>query len=314
MTHRRHSVRRHQARRPGVNTAIACGAVLWVIAVGNVGMTQTPVVTSAGVSMTGEQSRQAIQWLADQLMRHVPSKFDGDSHWGETKRVWAGFKFSREGAKISTHRRHRELRHGRWVKYEITLPEAVKASQKRPAVSLFGPVGDAGPPLQIDSVTPVRHAIPSVTQGGESIAGWAVNSRLRTPAKFAVRVQRYNLDVQWYSIEITGQMELELATRSMIAITADYSEIPPAIQLRANVDAAELIVHQFEVDRISKVGGDVAEELGELAEDTILKLWLRKENEKLDDRLNRAIAKNEGDLRWSMMDWLQTLSKPAAGR
>ena len=243
--------------------------------------------------MSVEQSRQTIQWLADRLMTHIPPTIDGDSHWGDTKSVWAGVKIRRDGLKLSTKRRRRELRHGRWIRYQIQLPVANQTGKPRSAV-----------PATIHSLTPVI-----ATDG--SVGRWGVDSTIKTPAKFDVRVERWNLGVQWFSVQITGDMTLELDTKTRIGAQPDYSEVPPAIALVADVDNATLRVPYFEVNRISKLGGDVAEELGDLAEETILKLWLKSENKKLADKLNRAIEKNRDDMRWSMMDWFTNWQQTA---
>ncbi|MEM6780113.1 MAG: hypothetical protein AAF670_20850 [Planctomycetota bacterium] len=240
------------------------------------------------VDLSPDQSRQAIQWMALQWIRHSPATIDGDSHWGDTKSVWAGVKLTRDGLKLSTKRRWRELRHGRWIRYEIRLPTMPSTSDRLVV---------ADTPISIHELSPV-------VGERDELVGWSVDGELQTPAKFDVRVERWNLGVQWYSVNITGDMTLRLRCRGKFAVQADYAEIPPAVALKATIADAKLDVPYFEVQRISKIGGDVAEEIGELAEDTILKLWLRRENKKLADRLNRGIEKNQDDLRFSWLDWL----------
>jgi hypothetical protein len=64
-------------------------------------------------------------------------------------------------------------------------------------------------------------------------------------------------------------------------------------------------------DAITDVLEHVAEELGDLAENTIGKVWVRKENARLARRLNESIRKNRDDLRWSMASWFGQLGGPA---
>ncbi len=293
---------------------------------------------AAGVSMSPDQTRQSVQWLADQLMQHVPHRIDGDDDWGDTKRVWAGVKVRRDGWELRTHRRWRELRHGRWVRYEINLPElAAEPSQANgtagaevaptgaevaPTGAEVAPTGaevapmsfgvpgsdvaallqhsEASEIVKIHSVTPVR------TDDG--LQSWRADATVSTPARFSVRVERWNLGAMWFSIEISGKMNLAMRTTLTIGISADVTEIPPAMQLDVAVEQASLVVSHFEVERISKLGGDAAEEIGNLAEHTIGKIWLRKENARLVNRLNKSIAKNQDSLRWSMVDWLAQLA------
>lgn len=254
---------------------------------------------AAGVSMTPDQTRQSVQWLADQLMQHVPNQIDGDDDWGDTKRVWAGVKVRRDGWELKTHRRWRDLRHGRWVRYEINLPEWT-AEPSQANEDARREQSDGAGIAKIHRVTPVR------TDDG--LRHWRIDATVSTPARFSVRVERWNFGAMWFSVEISGKMNLAMRTTLTMGMSADVSEVPPAMQLDVAVEQASLLVSQFEVERISKLGGDAAEEIGDLAERTLGKIWLRKENARLVSRLNESIAKNQDSLRWSMVDWLAQLT------
>lgn len=260
----------------------------------------TEASAQTSIRVTDEQARDSVQWLGEKFIAAAPRTFRGDDQWGETKRVWSGVEVDRDGWKLHTRRRHRELRHGRWVRYEITVPE--------PAGS---PAGTPTSPLVIESVSPVlataenSGATAGLNADAEaSVDRWRVKSRLQTPATFAVRVERWNLGVKLMSVEISGSFVMTLQLDTTLALLHDLSEVPPAIQLDVRVEQANLAITAFEVRRISKLGGDAAEELGNLADDVILKRWLRKENERLAQRLNDAIDKKRGDLRWSWSDWI----------
>ncbi|WDQ16966.1 hypothetical protein [Rhodopirellula sp. P2] len=317
--------------------------------------------------MTPDQARQSVQWLADQLLKHVPDHFDGDDDWGNTKSLWAGVKVRRDGWKLKTNRRRRDVRHGRWVRYDISLPELAelqrpistaeptlhspsraeqaeptlrppsRAEQAKPTLhppsgrversegraehdlsssantGLFSalawpatlPLGASGRLAQspvAQSPLTIRSVVPSTTPAGNP--GWLVDAVVRTPAKFHTRLERWNLGLQAFSISVDGTMDVNLECQFVISMSADYSEVPPAIQLDVHVAKANVRMDRFNVERISKLGGDAAEELGNLAEDTLIRLWLKKENARLADRLNDAIAEHQSDLRWSMMQWL----------
>ncbi len=262
---------------------------------------------TAGVSMTPEQTRRSVQWLAEQLLLHVPRRIEGDDDWGDTKRVWAGVKVHREGWELKTNRRWRDLNHGRWIRYEIhLLPQATEnalVSESLVAIenvvantAIVAPSGA----VQIHSVSPVTSP--------DGVNAWRVDASLSTPANFSVRIERWNLGVQWFSVEISGKMSLSMRTELTMGMAADFAEVPPAMQLEVNIEKSSLAITRFEVERISKLGGDVAEEIGDVAENTLGKVWIRKENAKLSERLNKAISENRDSLRWSMADWLAQLA------
>lgn len=268
-------------------------------------ISQPASLVAAGVSMTPEQTRQSVQWLSDQLMLHVPRKMDGDDNWGETKKMWAGVKLRRDGWELKTNRRWKELRHGRWVRYEIELPARSVSTEKTAAT-----IGENFTPDHANR-SPDRveiHSVSSVsTPNGDR--RWQIDASVSTPARFRVRLERWNLGGKWYSIEITGTMSLHLRTTLTMALQADFAEVPPAMQLDVAIEQASLTLSGFEVERISKLGGDVAEEIGDLAENTIAKIWIRKENARLARRFNEAIQDNRDSLRWSMADWLAQLAR-----
>ena len=96
---------------PGINSGLGMGSLVAQSLVPQA----TGPIQAAGVSLSPEQTRQSIQWLADHLVKHIPSQIDGDDNWGDTKEVWSGLKVRRDGWKIKTKRRHRDIKHGRWV-------------------------------------------------------------------------------------------------------------------------------------------------------------------------------------------------------
>ena len=123
---------------------------------------------------------------------------------------------------------------------------------------------------------------------------------------FTARIERWNLGVQLFSISVTGKLRVRLDATTSFAAYADYSEIPPALVIDPRVDSAVLHLEEFEVERISKIGGDVAEEWGELMEGVVREVFLKRQNEKLTGKLNKSINKHRDDLRLSMADWLKT--------
>jgi hypothetical protein len=285
--------------------------VLGLISLGMTLHAAAQSTVTAGVSMTPEQTRQSVQWLAEQLLLHVPRRIEGDDDWGDTKKVWAGVKVHREGWELKTNRRWRELRHGRWIRYEIQLPpqSTENAMVSKSPVAIEQVVADTGTitPTSTPSNTIQIHSVSPVTSP-DGVKAWRADASLSTPASFSVRVERWNLGVQWFSIEISGKMNLSMRTELTMGLAADFAEVPPAMQLEVNIEKSALTITRFEVERISKLGGDVAEEIGDVAENTIGKVWIRKENAKLSERLNKAIHENRDSLRWSMADWLAQLA------
>lgn len=231
-------------------------------------------------SISPAQARQSFQWLAELAVDQLPRTIEGDKGWGETKKVWAGVSIRRDGLRLKTHRKFRELRHGRWARYQLILPARSLAPARRPLEIAIAKA----------ELTP-KHR-------------WQISTVLTVPMQFETRLERWNLGFQWYSIAVRGDLRVRLETDASIGLYADYSEVPPALTVDPHVDAAKLVLERFEVDRISKVGGDFAEGVGEIVEEVIEETWLKRENERLVEKLNQKIDKKRAELRWSLWDFL----------
>lgn len=243
-------------------------------------------------SISESQARTSVQWLANLAIEKMPRAFHGDKDWGKTRKVWAGVKVHREGLQLKTKRRFRELQHGRWIKYELTLPPKAATETANAVVATVHRVMRDGD---------LQAAGSSMAPGSDT--HWRIESSVETPMMFTARVERWNMGVQWYSISVEGRCRVRLDSTSTLTSYADYAEIPPALVVDPKIQSAKLYLKEFEVDRVSKIGGDVAEEWGELMEKVVRELFLKRENEKLVVRLNHSIDKNRDDLRLSLAEW-----------
>ena len=238
--------------------------------------------------MTPEQARAAVQSLVDYAVTQLPRHYDGKKNWEETKRIWAGVKFRRDGLRVSTKRRWREVRHGLQSHYRVQFP------------------GDPKSP------SPLYANVRSVEwfAGDEqTIPAWIIETGLASPLDFSARVERWNRGVRFYSVEITGHMNIRLDLQGRFASFLDYSEIPPALVIDPSVTDAAFHLDALHVDRISKIGGEVAEQWGELVEKIIREILIDDINNKLRVKMNKAIDKKRDDLRFSAMDWFHGLTK-----
>ncbi|MCG8652879.1 MAG: hypothetical protein MI861_23770 [Pirellulales bacterium] len=245
-------------------------------------LTLTGPGTSQAMVVSEDQAKKSIQWLADLALNKAPRTFDGDKHWGEQKKLWAGVRMDLDGFKLKTHRRWREVNHGRWLKYEVTLPPAAASNA---------------------ALAEIRN-VQSVQDEKTGQPRWQIQSTVVAPMTFTARIQRWNLGVRLYSMTVTGRLQVRLNSTASVAFVADYTEVPPAFVIDPRIDQAHLVMEHFEVDRISHIGGDFAEEWGELLEDVIGERFLQKQNERLVAKLNKSIDKERDDLRLSMADWL----------
>ena len=243
------------------------------------------VKTDQPLNISSEQARESIQWLASKASMHLPKTISGDKNWGDTKRVWAGVKIRVDGFKLKTNRRFRELEQGRWIKYDVSMP-------------------DVPPTIEISKVIPL---IAKAT-GQQS---WLIDSSIVAPMKFTARIQRWNLGVKLFSVTITGEIRVRLNSTMSVGFHANFGEIPPGLVIDPNVKTAILVMEHFKVDRVSKIGGDVAEQWGEVMEELLVERLIHRQNKKIVAQLNKSIDKERDDLELSLSEWFDRLSKPS---
>lgn len=252
---------------------------------------------TSGFAISESQARSSVQWLAELAIRHAPRTYDGDKGWGDTKEIFSGIKFDPKGLRLRPSRRTKEVRHGRWIKYELVLPEPKPGADKTHPDGLVATVHRVSKSGDIPLNSPFSD---------QSNTHWRIDSSVETPMTFTARVERWNRGVQLYSISFKGKMRVRLDSTTSLAFHADYAEVPPAFVINPKIIKSELQLKEFEVDRVSKIGGDVAEEWGEMIEKVVREVFLAKQNEKLTGKLNKSIDKHRDDLRLSMSDWLKT--------
>lgn len=257
--------------------------------IGSTAQVDPPAPT--GQWMTPQQARLTLQSLVDMAIEKSPHDYQGNKNWGKTKKVWAGVRLRRDGLRLKTNRRWRDVRHGLQTRYQVSFP------------------GDeSSPPPMIANVRSVTY----VSESANQQPSWAIECDVTTPLDFTARIQRWNLGVQWYSIEVRGHMKVRLELQGRLSAYPDYSDIPPAIVIDPHVTSASLTLQSLHIDRVSKIGGDVAEQWGEIAEEIIKEIFIDDINRKLHTKLNKAIDKNRDALRFSVIDWLTQLAQPSS--
>jgi hypothetical protein len=246
-------------------------------------LTRAPPNSSPqALSIDPAQTRMSVEWLASKAIKKMPHTIHGDKDWGHTKKLWAGIKVRRDGWKLKTNRRFREVEQGRWVRYEVTLPD---------------PASPAAVGVSVHQVVPIVDHVTGDLR-------WQIDSSIVAPMNFTAQIQRWNLGIKLFSVTVSGQMQVRLTSSASVGFYADYAEIPPALVVDPRIDHAQLVLERFEVERISKIGGDVAEGWGEVIQEILVERLVKKQNPRLVSKLNHWIEQERDDLRLSMADWL----------
>ena len=233
-----------------------------------------------------EEAQRVLQWAADWVRQTLPSTYQGDKDWGKQARLYAGVRFTKHDGRLSTKRRWIEVGHGRWIRYDIDLG---------------------------DPTSPDRLNI-QITK-----AEIGADRRIRFEAQIDTRVdlriqqERWNLGTRLFSVSVKGDAAIRMIVTGDVGFAFDLTRIPPDVIADPNIQSTQVSLVSLDIDRISKIGGEVAEAFGDLAERIIRDEYLPKQQAKITDRLNRQIDRRRDQFRFGTSDWLlRTLpTKPA---
>ena len=215
-------------------------------------------------------SDELNQWLTALVLKHMPHEYVQDKKWGKQAKRWAGVNLRRD--KQESKSRYKMVNHGTWQKY---------------AAELIDP----------ENKFAVRMSDVSKTQGGKTAfdVGFVAN------LKIDARQSKWVKGVQLYSISAKGRARIALAVSCELGVGMDLSNFPPDLVFSPEITDAKISIVDFKLDRVSKVGGEVAQQMARHARRE-LEGRIHEKEEKLVQKLNQEIDENREKLRLSISE------------
>ena len=205
------------------------------------------------------------------VLEQIPHDYTQADSWGKTRRVADGLKLRREGLRVETYRTFRQVNHGTWNKYTVRLVDPQRSFHSRLANIRPGEAGRT-----------------------------AFELEFHVPLAITARQALWQLGVQVYSISVDATAEVHLRLSCDVAIEAGAGEFPPVLQLAPRVTAADLRLAEFRIHRVSKLGGEFAQQATRLAREP-LEQKLAEYEPKLVEKCNAAIDRHRDawQLHWT---------------
>ncbi len=235
-----------------------------------------PNQSAAAPSVAGDATASLNRLITGLVLQHMPHTYERDKDWGGQAERWDGIRWDTDGWQIKTKRRKKLVNHGTWRKYSASLAD------------------------------PEREFVVSVTNIRQT-----AGQRLAFRLNFATRLNLFARQAEWvkgvqlYSLSAEGHAAVRLALDVELEIQLDPGRLPPDLIFRPQVTAADLVVDDFRIDRVSKLGGEFAIQVTRLARRELDAEIAEKEAE-LVEKINRQIRKNGDDLRLSLADALHS--------
>lgn len=238
---------------------------------------------SSAVELSNAAPADGLSGIARRLLiDNIPETYEDTRKWGKTAKRWDGLHVHHDGLKIKTKRRWKEVNHGLWQMFRITPRDPERSLR-----------------LQI---TDLKESSPGVI---------TFEVDFEAPVDAFARRSRWNYGVQLYSISIESEAVVELHAQVELRTKLDLTHFPPDLELHPRVVTAKLQLRDYHVRKISKIGGDLAEEIGGSLEH-LLADKLEEKQQKIVDRMNRQIEKNQAKLRVGVRELVGWLPSPAS--
>lgn len=243
----------------------------------------SPALDATGNATTADARSlaQVEQWLTRLVIDEAGLEWSDDRKWGQQEQVWDGIQWRRDpGGRWETERKWKSVNHGSWEKYHARL---------RPGADSF------------------RITLPRLATAADGAS--EISLQVDAVIDLMARQSQWVRGVQLYSLSAEGWARVTVAIDLRLTTTAEWSEIPPVMVLQPVIEQVRIQLHELQLDRVSKVGGEVSQQIGRAAEKVIRDKLAEKEPG-IADRLNRQIDKHRDRLRFSaadlhLPDWVQ---------
>ena len=232
-----------------------------------------PKHSSTESTISRDDSANLNSLLKGMVLDAIPHTYQEWDDWGRQAEQFAGVAWRRDlGGKLETKRQWTKVNDGIWRMYsaELINPEQTFDVQ----------------------LTNLRESTPGVVLFDLSFVA-SLNLRARQA--------QWLRGVQLYSLSAEGSARVRLTLVCELSSSLDMRQLPPSIQLRPVVRDSSLKLDEFKIDRVSKLGGEFAQQItsavrGELDEK------LEKKSTDLTKKLNDRLAKEQDKLRISLGD------------
>ena len=275
---------RSPTRWPGIGWALGL-SFTWV-AYGFLVQSQSNGISRADepfVATRSEDGNEAIDSILKRLVLDaLPHQYSDTKKWGGQSHVYDGFRFRNDDGRLETKRVWKMANDGTWRKYSAELID---------------------PQQQLEVHLRELRQLPD----GKLAFDLVFVAHLRLHA----RQSKWVKGLQLYSLSADGSAKVQLALHCELSSRLDLTKFPPEILFQPDVKSAKLDVMEFRIDHVSKIGGEVAQQVTEAVRSRLRAEIDSKEND-LVKKINLQLEKNRDKLRLKLADAAKLPWAPAA--
>lgn len=230
---------------------------------------------SGGRSESFTPPEEFQEFVTAIVREQLPDHYEKTRNWGQTTRIWAGWKLERDGLRLETRRRYRDVNDGPWQKYRIEV------------------------------IHPEKHfhvTLSNIRQAENKILGdVSVEARLHAFGRHS----QWERGVQLISVSADATARVRLQAQVELTTGIDAAKFPPDLLLSPRVTAANLEILDFRLDRVSDFDGPLVKSLSSTVRE-ILEEKLAEKRHKLVEKMNKSLAKRRDKFRLSASEWIES--------
>jgi hypothetical protein len=219
-------------------------------------------------------SPEMIAWLKQLIRDNLPPTYEDTRKWNLQREVWNGVHVKLDNGKLHTHRKKKLVNAGTWTRYTVNFVEP-----------------DKNLAIEFQRLEQI--------ESGKI----AFKTTVVAPLEILGQLAEWARDVKLFSVSVQATSTVRLTLEGTVQFQLNMLKLPPDIAIKPVVERADVQVLDFEVHRVSKVGGDFAELLGRGMQ-RVVEERVEDMNEKLVTKINTKLAKSSDKLSFSMQDWL----------
>ena len=204
------------------------------------------------------------------LTTAIPDKYEDKKHWGKTREVFDGIRVQQRGFDIRFSERKRKVNHGTWYMFTIRFPN---------------------PEQNINLV------IDHVESQGPGKFEFAIHVRLKKILLHG-QFEQWLLGVKGLNFDFESDVDVQMDAVCQMAIRTERKEgsLLPDLVLDPSIRRIRLTLLDVNTRRVGRVGGDIAEEMGNGSRKLFEELMHSQEGRVLK-KANEAIQKKKDSLR-----------------
>ncbi len=206
------------------------------------------------------------------VLNSMPHTFEEDKNWGRQAERFDGLEIERDGLRIETRRKKKLVNHGTWKKYSAQL------------------------------VNPEQEFTVQLTNLHRTRSGkTGFDVHFSANLDLQARQSKWVKGVQMYSLSAEGHAQIRLVVGCEMGVETSFKTFPPDLIFSPEAKSAEIIVDEFRIDRISKLGGEFAQQVSRRARRELDKK-INDQEHRLVKKINSELEENQDKLRLSTAD------------